>query len=77
MLAHFVYDGLIIVLVYFNPEMLLEPNKPMLQASNLVIAAALSLAATLFILWQMKKNSKTSYEEIYRDDHPPRDQFTF
>ena len=76
-LAHFLYDALIIVLVYFNPEMIREPNKPMMDPANLIVAAVISLAATLFIVWQMKKHSRTSYQEIYNDDKPDPNPFSF
>ncbi len=76
-LAHFIYDGLIIVLVYLNPEMIKNPETPMVNPAYLILVATISLAATLYILWQMKRNSATSYAEIYKDDQPPSNQITF
>lgn len=67
-IAHFVYDALIIVLVYINPGMLENPDKPMIDPDKLIIAATVSLGITAFILWTMKRYSRTAYEEVYKDE---------
>jgi membrane protease YdiL (CAAX protease family) len=76
-LAHFLYDALIIVLVYMNPEMLKNADKPMLDMSNMGLMAVISLGLTVLVIWQMKKASTASYAELYKDDRPPKDQLTF
>ncbi len=76
-LAHFVYDALIIILVYANPEMIKDPTAPMVNPAQLTLMALVSAVGTLALVWQMKRKSKTSYAEVYKDDHPPRDEFRF
>lgn len=66
--AHFVYDAFIIVLVYFNPQMLQSPEAPMVNPAYLSIAALVSAALVGLLIWWMKKASTTRYEEVYADD---------
>jgi membrane protease YdiL (CAAX protease family) len=69
MLGHFVYDAVLIVLAYYNPEML--NDEPSVKASSLAAAGAVSAAlVTLLFLW-MKKNSTETYEQVYADDAVP------
>ncbi|MDZ4793390.1 MAG: CPBP family intramembrane glutamic endopeptidase [Bacteroidota bacterium] len=65
-LAHFVYDAFLIVLVYFNPASLNEENA--LQLSTIAVAAAISLALVIFFVLGMKKKSTVTYQEVYADD---------
>jgi membrane protease YdiL (CAAX protease family) len=69
MLAHFVYDAFLIVLVYFNPESLNEENT--LNLSNIAFAASISLALVVFLVIWMKKKSTVAYNEVYADDAVP------
>ena len=78
-IAHFVYDAFFITLAYFNPELVTDPNAALVNKSYLLGAALVSTALVVLIVWVMKKNSTTDYNEIYRDDEPspsPND-FTF
>lgn len=77
--AHFVYDAFIIVLVYFNPAMVQNPEAPMVNQAYLGIAALVSAVITGLLLWWMKKNSNTRYEDVYADDDtkPTEKDFTF
>jgi uncharacterized protein YjeT (DUF2065 family) len=70
MAAHFFYDAFMIVLVYLNPEMLKNMDATIIQQSNLqlFVSGMVSLAITVLIIWQMKKKSQTSYEEVYKTD---------
>lgn len=80
MLAHFFYDAAVIILVYFNPEMLENTEATLIkgQEMQLLIGAMVSLAVTFVILRQMQKRSVTSYEAIYNDDFPKeKDDFSF
>jgi hypothetical protein len=77
MLAHFIYDGLIIVLVYFKPGMVNDPNATIIDSAQLSLMALFSAALTLMVVWQMIKRSRVSYKEVYKDDHPPYDEFSF
>ena len=65
-LAHFVYDAVLIVAAYFNPEMLNEENSVKLASMALVATISLTLI-TLLVAW-MKKQSKVSYNEVYAED---------
>jgi hypothetical protein len=76
-IAHFVYDGLIIVLAYLNPEMIKNPNASMINPANMTGMALVSAVLTVVLILQMKRRSTTSYAEIYKNDIPPTDEFTF
>lgn len=76
-LAHFVYDALIIVLVYANPQMVKDANATIVNPAQLGLMALVSAALTFVIVWQMVRKSKTNYAEVYNDDNPPRDGFSF
>lgn len=79
-LAHFLYDAAVIVLVYFNPRMLEDTQATLIQGQEigLLIGAMVSLAVTFAILQQMQKRSVTRYEAIYNDDFPKeKDDFSF
>jgi uncharacterized protein len=76
MAAHFIYDGFIIVLAYFVPAFITNPDKPMINAASLIPLALFSTALTGLGVWLMKKYSDTSYESIYKNDRPP-DPFSF
>jgi uncharacterized protein len=68
-LAHFVYDAALIILVYYNPEMLNE--NATVQTSNLVAAGAISAALVVTLVVWMKKKSVNSYAATYKDDAVP------
>lgn len=68
-LAHFVYDAFLIVLVYFNPASLNDENA--LNLSNIALAATISLALVVFLVMWMKKKSTVTYEEVFADDAVP------
>lgn len=75
MLAHFVYDAFLIVLVYFNPSSLTDDNT--LALNNLALAGALSLGAVIALFVWMKRNSKTTYEAVYAADSEPEKDHPF
>lgn len=76
-LAHFIYDALIIVIAYFKPEMIKDSSSTLIDPAQLTLMALISAALTFIVLWQMIKRSKSSYAEVYKDDHPPTDEFSF
>jgi hypothetical protein len=75
-LAHFLYDAAIILLVYFNPQMLATPDATLLQGQQwqLLVSAMISGAITAFVLSQMQKKSIASWEAVYNDDFPKKDK---
>ena len=68
-LAHFVYDGLLIVLTYFNSDMLNEQNS--VSLSGIALAATISLVIVVLLVGWMRKRSKITYSEVYADDAIP------
>ncbi len=68
--AHFVYDALLIVLVYFNPEMLNEEN--IVQANNLALAGSISFVLVVLLFEWIRRRSTTTYSEVYADDEAPK-----
>jgi hypothetical protein len=80
MLAHFLYDAAVILLIYFNPQMLENPQATLLQGQELqlLVMGVISLALTILLLRQMKKKSLATYDSIYNDDFPKKDNdFSF
>ncbi len=75
MLAHFVYDAFLIILAYFNPEMM--NNEESVKLSNIALLAAISLGIVVFILIWMKKRSVTTYDNVYADDKGKNHPFDF
>lgn len=71
-IAHFLYDAFMIVLIYLNPELIKNPETSLLQQSQmqLLFSAVVSLLLTMFLLREMKKRSTSSYAEVYKDDMP-------
>jgi membrane protease YdiL (CAAX protease family) len=78
-LAHFLYDALVIVYLYLNPELLEKTDASIIPGKGvaLLIGAVVSLALTVLIVKKMQQRSRTSYNEIYRDDYTKPDQFSF
>jgi uncharacterized protein len=77
--AHFVYDAFFITLAYFNPELVTNADAQLVDKSYLAVAALGSTALVVLLVWLMKKNSTTDYNEVYRDEQPspsPKD-FSF
>jgi membrane protease YdiL (CAAX protease family) len=68
-LAHFVYDALVIVLVYFNPEMLKEEQS--VTAANIALIGSISFVMVVLLIEWMRKKTTTTYTEVYADDDIP------
>jgi len=68
-LAHFVYDALLITLAYFNPAMLNE--EAAVKLSSIALTAAISFIMMALAVNWMIKNSRTYYSEVYADDKIP------
>ena len=76
-LAHFLYDALIIVVLYMNPEMVKDPGATLTNVSGLSFAALGSLLLTIGAVWLMKWHSRNTYEQVYKDDVPSQQPFSF
>lgn len=68
-LAHFIYDAFLIVVVYFNPASLEDENA--LNIRNITMAGIVSLVAVIGLLYWMRKNSKAKYPDHYAGDAVP------
>jgi len=69
MLAHFVYDASLIVLVYFRNGMLNE--EATIKMNNIALAAATSFVLVVVIVTWMIKRSTTKYTAVYAEDMEP------
>ncbi len=69
MLAHFVYDALLIVLAYFNPGMLEDESSA--QLSDIAVLASVSAAVVAALVIWMKKKSTITFSDVYADDAVP------
>jgi uncharacterized protein len=69
-LAHFFYDGSIILMAYLSPSLVQQSDQSIINTSGLGLMALISMALTIFILWKMRQNSSVSYAEVYREDRP-------
>ncbi|MEP6699755.1 MAG: type II CAAX endopeptidase family protein [Bacteroidota bacterium] len=67
--AHFIYDATLIVLVYFNPSMIKEETP--VKLNNIALMAALSFVIVALIIGWMKKKSTATYKDVYADDAIP------
>jgi membrane protease YdiL (CAAX protease family) len=69
MVAHFVYDALLIIVAYFKPGM--EANDGELQIQNIAVAAIVSFTLVFLLVMWMRKKSATTYYDVYADDAKP------
>ncbi len=68
-LAHFVYDALLIVMAYFNPTLVNAENT--VKMSSIALTAAFSfILVSLAVNW-MIKHSGTHYDNVYKEDRLP------
>ena len=65
MLAHFVYDAVIIILIFLNPELARETETSLFPKSALVGIAIGSAALVGWIVWSMKRHSAAGLHQIY------------
>lgn len=78
-LAHFLYDAVIVTFIHYNPQMLQNVNATLIKGEwQLLAGGMISLALTFVILRQMQKRSVASYEAVYNDELPKQtDDFSF
>jgi membrane protease YdiL (CAAX protease family) len=67
-LAHILYDAFFITLAYLQPRMIENAEATLFTSSTLPLIALLSLAITAALVWVMKKKSRSSYYEVYKND---------
>ena len=77
-IAHFFYDGLLIVIAYFQPSIMQNPDTTMFNPTLMLPLAAVSGILTFIVIRQMKLLSVTSYSHVYKNDIITKDEdFTF
>ncbi len=64
--AHFIYDAVLIVATYFNPEMLNDEN--VVQTNNLALAGSVSFVLVVVLFEWIRRRSTTTYIEVYAED---------
>ena len=62
--AHFVYDALLIIIAYYNPEMLESEAQPVSAQALALMGAVSFLLVVIFIEW-MRRKSTASYAAVY------------
>jgi membrane protease YdiL (CAAX protease family) len=72
-LAHFVYDAILITLVYFNPAML--NDEPVVSQEALLYSGLLSaLMVTMNLHWMVKHGNPVSDEQIETEEEIKEDE---
>jgi hypothetical protein len=72
-LAHFVYDAILITLVYFNPAML--NDQPVVAQDALLYAGLVSaLMVTMNLHWMIKHGNPVSDEQIEAEEEITEDE---
>jgi uncharacterized protein len=70
MLAHFVYDAVVLIMMY-NASALVDEKATPLTGQTLLVAGLASGAVVGAILFWMKKKSTVTYQQVYADDAIP------
>lgn len=70
-LAHFMYDAALIILAYFNPQMIKDETS--VELTNLTLLATVSFVLVILLVSWMKKKSPVTFETVYADDPPVKD----
>lgn len=68
-LAHFVYDAVLVFLTYNNPALLAEEKN--IEMGNLAVAGTISLLLVITIIIWMRRNTKAGFERVYAGDNIP------
>ena len=68
-LAHFIYDAVLVLLAWSNPGMLKQDTD--IPLTSLALGGSISLALVLILLVWMKKRSTASLQTVYADDTVP------
>ncbi len=69
MLAHFVYDASLIVVVYFSKGMINDEST--FKMNNIALMSTVSLVFVVISVAWMIKRSTTNYQEVYAEDMEP------
>jgi membrane protease YdiL (CAAX protease family) len=66
-IAHIIYDGFAVVMIYFNPAMA-DQDGPTLPIGNQMVVALISAVIVGAVIYQMKKYSANNYDLVYSED---------
>lgn len=69
MLAHFVYDAVLVVLAFVNPETVKQENN--ISLTGLALAGSISLFLVFLLVEWMRRRSVTSFAGVYDGDAVP------
>lgn len=73
-LAHFVYDAFFITLAWYYPKLVNDPAATVVDPSSKIIVSIISAVLVGVLIWMMRKNSLTQYQEIYAGDTVPEEK---
>jgi uncharacterized protein len=76
MLAHFIYDAVIIILIFMNPDLARETESSLFPKSTVVVMAVASAALIGWMVWYMKKHSAAGLHQIFEPDDNRHQKFT-
>ena len=76
-LAHFIYDAVLIIVAYQRPEMVSNPDQEAIQMSNQAIGYLISFVLVSLLLGWMIRKSATKYNEVYAEDNIPKKDHPF
>lgn len=76
MLAHFVYDAVIIILIFLNPQLARETETSLFPKSAVVGMAVGSAALVGWMIWAMRKHSAAGMHQIIKAEENTDQKFT-
>lgn len=68
-LAHFVYDAVLVILAYVNPETVSQENN--ISMTSLALAGSISLFLVFLLVEWMRRKSVASFDKVYAGDKDP------
>ncbi|MBL7750555.1 MAG: CPBP family intramembrane metalloprotease [Chitinophagaceae bacterium] len=76
-LAHVVYDGVIVIITHFDPSKISSDAPLDMNGLSPAIMGIVSLVLVSALIYWMRKRSTNSMEKVYAGDRAPNDPFSF
>jgi len=76
-IAHFLYDGFIVVIAYYNFSAIKEDNPVAVPGANVTLQGIASLLLVIWLIRWMKKQSVTRFSNVYNDELKGNNPFSF
>lgn len=73
-LAHFVYDAFFITLAWYYPKLVSDPEATVVEPSARIVVGLVSAVLVGLLIWLMKRNSVTRFEDVYAGDNEPEEK---